>query len=133
MITLVELSIFLTRAVFTAGISIGAFKTGGFLSAFLIGSVLTFNQDVLEKKENGLMFCYHCNHQIDPKAKAGLYKSLDEHQGLIAFTCATCRLDNYFPIAPLQKERAIHGGKIYGELKERLFGNGNGNSTLKPN
>lgn len=100
------------------GITIGSFKVGVFSGSMILGSVLTFNQDILEKKENGLMFCYHCLHQIDPKARAHLFKALDSDQSLAAFTCETCRKDNYYPISPKQRQRAIHGGILYGKFKE---------------
>jgi hypothetical protein len=118
--------LFTVRALFITGITYGSFKVGMLSGALIIGSVLTFNQDILEKKESGLMFCYHCLHQIDPKVKANFWKALDKDQLLVGFNCASCRKDNYFPIAPGQKERAIHGGKIYGELKEKLFGPSSG-------
>lgn len=111
-----QVMIFTFRAMFFTGIMGGSVKVGGIVAA----SVLTFNQDILEKKENGLMFCYHCDHQIDPKAKANLFKALDSDQGLISFSCETCRKDNYFPISPAQRLRAIHGGKLYGELRRVL-------------
>jgi len=113
-----DLLIFTIRALFISGITIGSFKVGMFSGSLIIGSVLTFNQDILDKKENGLMFCYHCLHQIDPKAKATIFKALDADQSLVSFPCETCRKDNYFPISPKQKERAMHGGILYGKFKE---------------
>ena len=116
-----QIAIFTYRAMFVTGMIGGSVKVGGIVAA----SVLTFNQDILEKKENGLMFCYHCLHQIDPKARATLFKALDGDQSLAAFPCETCKKDNYFPIAPSQKQRAIHGGPLYGKLKEKVFGQSN--------
>ena len=99
----------------------GTFSLGTVLLAgSMVGSVLTFNQDVVIRKENGLLFCYFCERQMDPKAKSTTQKRLDDKQILAGFECGSCHLVNYFPIPPDQSIRAKIGNLPYGDLKDKI-------------
>lgn len=91
--------------------SFALIATGVLGHLFLFGSVLSFKNDAVLRKENGLLFCYICDHQIDPKANPVFSQRLDDLQSLIGFPCGSCRFINYFPVAPFDLKRALFGKK----------------------
>jgi hypothetical protein len=94
--------------------------TGAMGKMLILGSVISFKNEAVLKKENGLLFCYICDHQIDPQAKAVKSQRLDDLQTLVGFDCTSCHFTNYFPISPFDLKRALFGRLPYGTAAKQM-------------